>query len=94
MELLEIAKQNVHSEWILDEILSDRLIYRSQFIKDPFACIEIVESRNKGQYYALVKGDGFLEGIEIIFQKELNVGRFLSLAAQISANYFDEESNH
>ncbi len=40
--ILDQIKQQQCERWYLDEILYDRLVYRTNLMSDPFAAIEVV----------------------------------------------------
>ncbi|MEY2921458.1 MAG: hypothetical protein RL108_67 [Bacteroidota bacterium] len=89
MVLDEIKKQESY-RWHLDEVLIDRLVYRSNFISDPFASIEFVlKPGNANKVFVLFKGEDNKAGMEMFFQKELCVEKYLTITDNMSDMVFE-----
>ncbi|MHA8103775.1 hypothetical protein [Aquirufa nivalisilvae] len=88
--ILDQIKQQESNRWFLDEELYDRLVYRTHFVGDPFAAIEFVlKDRSGNKAIVLFKGEDNKAGMELFFQKEIRVGKYLSLADEMSEMVFD-----
>jgi hypothetical protein len=88
--ILEKIKIQSSERWFLDEELYDRLVYRTNLISDPFAAIEFVLKRgDENKAYALFKGEDNKIGTELIFQKEISVDNYLSIADGMSEMFFE-----
>jgi hypothetical protein len=88
--ILDQIKQQQCDRWYLDEVLSDRLVYRSNQISNPFVAIEFVLKRDDPQKaYVLFKDEENKVGNELFFQKEIGIEKYLSLADGMSDMMFD-----
>jgi hypothetical protein len=89
MILDQISVQN-SERWYLDEVLYDRLVYRTNFTSDPFAAMEFV--LRGGEYskaYVLFKGEDNKPGMQMFIQKEIDVCNYLSLADSMSDMFYE-----
>lgn len=88
--ILDQIKQQQCDRWYLEEILYDRLVYRTNLVSDPFAAIEIVLKKgDPNKAYVLYKGEDNKAGMELFFQKEISIDSYLSLADGMSDMMFD-----
>jgi hypothetical protein len=88
--ILDQIKLQQNERWYLDEELYDRLVYRTNFVSDPFAAIEFVLKRDDPQKaYVLFKGEENKAGTELFFQKEIGIEKYLSLADGMSEMVFE-----
>ena len=88
--ILNQIKLQQNERWYLDEELYDRLVYRTNFVSDPFAAIEFVLKRgDNNKVLILLKGENCKEGMELFFQKEISVNRYLSIVDGMSEMVFD-----
>lgn len=88
--ILDQIKQQQSCRWFLDEELYDRLVYRTHFVSDPFAAIEFVlKDRSANKVFVLFKGEDNTAGMELFFQKEISVDKYLSLADEMPEMVFD-----
>lgn len=88
--ILDQIKIQESDRWYLDEELYDRLVYRTHLVSDPFAAIEFVLKRgDKNKVFILFKGENCKEGIELFFQKEIGLDRYLSIVDGMSDMIFD-----
>ena len=88
--ILDQIKLQACDRWYLDEVLYDRLVYRTNLISDPFAAIEIVVKKgNLNKAYVLYKGEDNKAGMELFFQKEISIDKYLSIADGMSDMFFD-----
>jgi hypothetical protein len=68
--ILDQIKLQVCDRWYLDEVLYDRLVYRTNLVSDPFAAIEIVVKKgNPNKAIVLYKGEDGKAFMELFFQK-------------------------
>ncbi|RVU25065.1 hypothetical protein EOJ36_08655 [Sandaracinomonas limnophila] len=86
--LEDLGKLNSHPHWYLDEILEDRIIYRSNYINDTLASIEIIKRPDRERLYALFKGLDFPQGVEVIFENEIPKETYLEMVVYLSMNYY------
>lgn len=88
--ILEKIKPQECDRWYLDEVLYDRLVYRTNFVSDPFASIEFVLKKgDSNKAFVLYKSEDNMSGTEMFFQKEISVEKYLSLADGMSDMFFD-----
>lgn len=88
--ILDQIKLQESNRWYLDEVFFDRLVYRTNFITDPFAAIEFVIRRDNFQKVnVLFKGEGNKEGMEMYIQKEISVDRYLAIADSMSEMFYE-----
>jgi hypothetical protein len=88
--LLNKIKDQQSDRWYLDEVLYDRLIYRTNFVIDPFAAMEFVLKReDPNKAYVLFKGEENRPGMELFFQKEISIDKYLSIADGMSDMFFN-----
>ena len=88
--ILSQIKIQESKRWFLDEELYDRLIYRTNYISDPFAAMEFVLKRgDSNKAFVLFKGEDNKEGMELFFQKEIKFDQYLSLAENMSEMFYD-----
>lgn len=88
--ILDQIKQQQCERWYLDEILYDRLVYRTNLVSDPFAAIEVVLKKgDPNKAFILYKREDNKAGMELFFQKEIGIEKYLSLAEGMSEMFFD-----
>ncbi len=88
--ILDQIKIQESDRWYLDEELYDRLVYRTHLVSDPFAAIEFVLRKdNPNKAFVLFKEEENKAGIELFFQKEISIHKYLSLADGMSDMVFD-----
>jgi hypothetical protein len=88
--ILEQIKLQDSQRWYLDEVLHDKLIYRTNYTTDPFATMEFVLKRGTfNKAYVLYKSEDNRSGMELFFQSEIRVGQYLSIADSMSDMFYD-----
>jgi hypothetical protein len=88
--ILHQIKVQESSRWYLDEELSDRLVYRTNYTTDPFAAIEFVLKRGeRNKAFVLYKSEDCRAGMELFYQSEIGVGQYLSIADDMSEMFYE-----
>lgn len=89
MILAKIKLQGA-KRWYLTEEFTDRLVYRTNFVGDPFAAMEFVRRKgNPEKVYVLYKSEDNPAGMELFFQKEIPTDDYLSIAENMSEMFFE-----
>ena len=88
--VLDKIKNQLSDRWFLEEELYDRLVYRTNLVSDPFASIEFVLRRGESnKVFVLFKGEDNKAGMEMFFQKEVDIDKYMSIADSMSDMFFE-----
>jgi hypothetical protein len=88
--ILSKIKNQESARWFLAEEHHNRLIYRTHYISDPFAAMEIVLKRGQtNKAYVLYKSEENPTGMELFFQKEIHTDDYLSIAENMSEMFYE-----
>lgn len=88
--ILDQIKIQESTRWYLDEELYDRLVYRTNYTTDPFAAIEFVLKRGeRNKAFVLYKSEDCKGGIELFYQREIDLGQYLSIADSMSEMFYE-----
>ncbi|MHA8093231.1 hypothetical protein V7S78_12015 [Aquirufa regiilacus] len=89
MILTKIKLQEA-KQWYLTEELTDRLVYRTNFVSDPFAAMEFVRRKgNPEKIFVLFKSEDNPTGMELFFQKEIIANDYLLIAENMSEMFYE-----
>jgi hypothetical protein len=88
--ILDQIKLQECNRWYLEKELVDRLIYKTNLVSDPFASIEFVlKKADPNKAFVLFKSEENKAGMELFFQKEISMDKYLSIADGMSDMFFD-----
>lgn len=89
MILAKIKLQEA-KRWYLTEELSNRLVYKTNFVSDPFAAMEFVRrTGNPEKIFVLFKSEDYPTGMELFFQKEIITDDYLLIAETMSEMFYE-----